>query len=147
MEFVPAGEIIGAGHQVRTVGLRNSPELPDGDYRFVDTYCVEPGCDCRKTMILVFLNDVHVSTISFGWEPQSFYREWMGSKDDRLAGEMSGGSIDITSPDRVPAKGMLAFFRALLDENWILRFRAHYAAVKLKLSEPGRGKNDGSRGR
>jgi len=74
MEFVPAGEIIGAAHQVRTVGLRNSRQLPDGDYRFVDTYCTDPSCDCRKTMILVYRNDVHVSTINFGWEPQSFYQ-------------------------------------------------------------------------
>jgi hypothetical protein len=146
MEFVPAGEIIGAAHQVRTVGLRDSRQLPDGDYRFVDTYCADPSCDCRKTMILVFLNDVHVSTINFGWEPQSFYQEWMGSQDDRIRGEMSGASIDSTSPNGVPAKGMLAFFMALLDENWIARFRAHYAAVKRELSESeGKGKSDGSR--
>jgi len=147
MEFVPAGEIIGAAHQVRTVGLRDSRQLPDGDYRFVDTYCVDPSCDCRKTMILVFLNDVHVSTINYGWEPMSFYQEWMGSKDERISGEMSGAYIDITSPNGVPPKGMLAFFMALLNENWIARFRAHYSAVKLKLSEPGQSKNDGSRTR
>ena len=145
MEFVPAGEIIGASHQVRTVGLRDSRQLPDGDYRFVDMYCSDPSCDCRKTMILVYRDDVHVSTISFGWEPRSFYQEWMGSKDDPVAGEMSGASIDITSPDGVPAKGMLAFFMALLDDNWIARFRAHYTAVKLQLSEAGQIKNDRSR--
>lgn len=147
MKFVPAGEIIGAAHQVRTVGLRDSRQLPDGDYRFVDTYCTDPSCDCRKTMILVYRKDVHVSTINFGWEPQSFYQEWMGSKDDRISEGMSGASIDITSPDGVPGRGMLAFFMALLDENWIRRFRAHYAAVKLKLSEPGQTRKDGSRTR
>ena len=74
MEFIPAGEIIGAAHQVRTVGLRASRQLPDGDYRFVDTYCTDPSCDCRKTIILVYRNDVHVSTINFGWERESFYQ-------------------------------------------------------------------------
>lgn len=68
MEFVPAGEFIGEEHQVRTVGLRDSRQLPDGDYRFVDTYCTDPTCDCRKTMIIVYRNDVHVSTINFGRE-------------------------------------------------------------------------------
>ncbi|MDA0577352.1 MAG: hypothetical protein O3B24_04565 [Verrucomicrobia bacterium] len=147
MEFIPAGKIIGASHQMRTVGIRDSRQLPDGNYRFVDTYCKDPSCDCRKTMILVFLKDVHVSTINFGWEPESYYQEWMGSKADPITGEMSGASIDITSPDGVSAKGMLAFFIALLDEDWIARFRAHYAAVKLKLSGAGQGKNDGRRTR
>jgi len=41
MDFVPAGKIIGEAHQVRTVGLRDSRQLPDGDYRFVDTYCTD----------------------------------------------------------------------------------------------------------
>jgi hypothetical protein len=146
MEFVPAGEIIGEAHQVRTVGLRDSPQLPDGNYRFVDTYCTDPSCDCRKTMIQVFRNDVHVSTINFGWESVAFYQKWMGdSKDDGTSVSMRGAGIDLTSPDGVSPKGMLAFFMALLDEDWIAKFRAHYAAVKRKLAEPKQKKTDGGR--
>jgi hypothetical protein len=88
-------------------------------------------------MILVFRNDVHVSTINFGWEPDAFYQKWMGnSKDDEVAAAMSGATIDITSPDRVPPQGMLAFFMALLDDNWRAKIRAHYAAVKQTLAKP-----------
>ena len=87
MKFVPAGEFIGDAHQVRTVKLRDSRQLPDGEYRFVDTYCTDPSCDCRKTMILVHQNDKHVSTINFGWESSAFYREWMGySSEDLVLG-------------------------------------------------------------
>jgi len=137
MDFVPAGEIIGEAHQVRTVGLRDSRQLPDGNYRFVDTYCTDPSCDCRKTMILVYRNDVHVSTINFGWETDAFYQKWMGnSKDEEVTALMSGATIDITSPDRVPPQGMLAFFMALLDDNWRAKFRTHYAAVKTTLAKP-----------
>ncbi len=77
MEFVPAGEFIGAAHRVRTVELADSPHLPDGEYSFVDTYCIDPACDCRKTMIVVYRDGVHVSTINFGWETAAFYRKWM----------------------------------------------------------------------
>ena len=100
MQFVPAGELIGNAHQVRTVGLRDSPKLPDGDYRFVDTYCTDPSCDCRKTMILVFRNDVHVSTINVGWESADFYQRWMGgAKDAEDTGvSMSGVSADASPP-------------------------------------------------
>lgn len=37
MEFVPAGEIIGKAHQVRTVSITQSPQLPDGEYSFIDS--------------------------------------------------------------------------------------------------------------
>ena len=82
-EFVPAGEIIGMAHQVRTVGLRESPLLPDGDYTFVDMYCTD----------------------------------------------------DLTSPNKVSSRGMLAFFNALLDEKWIAVIKRNYAAVKAQLAQ------------
>ncbi len=141
MDFVPAGELIGDAHQVRTVGLRDSRQLPDGDYRFVDTYCTDPACDCRKTMILVYRNDMHVSTINFGWESAAFYADWMGSEEgDEMSSNMSGASIDITSPDGVSPQGMVAFFQALLDENWIAKFKAHYDGVKSKTEFDGRAR-------
>lgn len=144
MEFAPAGEIIGAAHQVRTVRLADSRQLPDGDYRFIDMYCTDPACDCRKTMIHVYHNDVLVSTINFGWESSDFYQKWMGCpKDYNIDPAMDGASIDISSPDGVSSQGMLAFFNALLDEQWIAKFKTHYAAVKQKLAETQR--NDGSR--
>lgn len=146
MDFAPAGEYIGDAHQVRTVGLRDSRQLPDGDYRFVDTYCTDPCCDCRKTMILVYRDDVHVSTINFGWESAAFYQKWMGnSHEDDMVVSMRGASIDITSPDKVSARGMLAFFQALLDENWIAKFKTHYSGVKAKLAETGQKNNMGCR--
>jgi hypothetical protein len=142
MKFVPAGEFIGDAHQVRTVGLRDSPHLPDGDYRFVDMYCTDPSCDCRKTMIRVYRNDKHVSTINYGWESKAFYREWMGqSPEDDNELSMSGASVDITSPDGVSPIGMLLFFQALLNESWIAKFKTHYASVKAKVAKTGKKKN------
>ncbi len=146
MEFVPAGDIIGVAHQVRTVSLADSRQLPDGDYRFVDMYCTDPSCDCRKTMILVYRNDVLVSTINFGWESRDFYQQWMGcTKEDEIIPEMAGATIDINSPDGVSPRGMLAFFNALLDDKWIGKFKTHYAAVKKKLAATQRQEDDGGR--
>ena len=136
MEFTPAGEIIGKEHQVRTVRIVDSSQLPDGEYRFIDMYCTDPSCDCRKTMIQVFHNGAFVSTINFGWEPPSFYKKWMGGKwDDEIMPHMHGASIDITSPNRVSPEGILGLFNALLDEKWIEIFKKHYGAVKAKLKE------------
>jgi hypothetical protein len=137
MEFVPAGEIIGNQHQVRTVGLKQSPHLPDGDYTFVDTYCTDASCDCRRTLIQVLYNGVHVSTIGFGWESPSFYRNWMGvTTDEEYMPQLHGATIDMASPNKVSAQSMIGFFDALLDDKWINTFKRNYAAVKKKIKSP-----------
>lgn len=153
--FVPAGQIIPANeHRVRTVELRQSPRLPDGEYSFVDTHCTDPECDCRRTLIQVFLDGKHVSTIGFGWETPKFYKKWMGGKaQDQTQAQMHGATIDPSSPNLVSPQGMLAFFQALRTEMWITGFKRHYAAVKAKLagrgieprpSAPRRGPSPGS---
>lgn len=128
MSFVAAGEILGAAARVRTLTLAQHPELPDGSYAMVDTYCTDLGCDCRKTMILVHLDQRHVSTIHFGWESPAFYARWYGrALDDRTL------AIDLNSPDRVPPGAMLAFFGALLDARYIEHLRSQYARFRAAL--------------
>jgi len=135
MEFIPAGEIIGDAHQVRTVTISQNPKLPDGEYSFIDAYCSNPKCDCRKTMIQVFHKDKLVSIINFGWESVSYYKKWMNIReDDNLMSEMHGASIDITSPDLVSADEMLALFNVLLNDIWIAKIKRHYSEVKTAIS-------------
>ena len=136
MDFIPAGEIIGAAHQVRTVTIAQSPELPDGEYSFIDTYCTDPMCDCRKTMIQVMHEGRLVSIINYGWESHEFYRNWMGSSEENHPmPEMHGASIDITSPDLVSPDGVLALFNTLLNEIWVAKFKRHYREVKSAVSD------------
>ncbi|GAW86459.1 conserved hypothetical protein [Bathymodiolus platifrons methanotrophic gill symbiont] len=136
MEFIPAGEIIGEAHQVRTVSIKQSPQLPDGEYSFIDTYCADPKCDCRKTMIQVIHNEKLVSIINYGWEAATFYENWMGSsaKGNPIP-KMYGASIDITSPDLVRTDGILALFNALLNDIWVAKFKHHYDEVKAAVSK------------
>ena len=135
MEFIHAGEIIGIAHQVRTAEISDSPRLPDGEYKFVDMYCTDPSCDCRKTMKRVLYNGAHVSTINFGWEPPAFYEGWFGGelKDGGIP-PMHGASIDITSPDRVSQDSILGLFKALLNEKWVANFKRNYRGVKAQYS-------------
>jgi hypothetical protein len=135
MDFVPAGEIIGALHRVRTVSIVHGPGLPDGEYRFIDMYCTDPSCDCRKTMILVVHEDKLVTIINYGWESPAFYRKWMGSlEDDDAMPQMHGASVDLTSPDLVSPDSVLALFNALLNDTWIASFKRNYKAVKAAVS-------------
>lgn len=131
MDFIPAGEIIGEAHQVRSVRIAQSPELPDGEYSFIDMYCSDPDCDCRKTMIQVRHNGKLVSIINYGWESAGFYKSWMGnSSDGNPFPPMDGASIDITSPNLVNEEGILGLFCALLNDVWIAKFKLHYKNVK-----------------
>jgi hypothetical protein len=135
MKFIPAGEVIGEAHQVRSARIAQSPQLPDGDYSFIDMYCSDPKCDCRKTMIQVLRNGKHVSTINYGWESAVFYKMWMGSSSwDNQFPPMSGATIDLTSPNLVAEEGMLGLFNALLNDMWIAKFKRHYKEVKAAVS-------------
>lgn len=131
MKFVPAGEIIGEKHQVRTVRITQNSQLPSGEYSFVDMYCSDPSCDCRKAMIQVLHNGVHVATINYGWESPEFYKKWMGGdKEDNEFSGMSGASIDFSSPNYVSGKGILGLFKSLLNDTWVAKMKYHYKEVK-----------------
>ncbi|MEA3476681.1 MAG: hypothetical protein U9R60_00750 [Bacteroidota bacterium] len=135
MEFIPAGEVIGEAHQVRSVRIAQSPQLPDGEYSFIDMYCSDPSCDCRKAMIQVMHNGRLVSILNYGWEPAVFYKKWMGSSvEDNPFPSMNGVSIDITSPNLVSEEGVLGLFNALLNDMWIAKFKRHYKEVKTVVS-------------
>ena len=137
MSFIAAGEILGATALVRTLTIAHHAELPDGTYEMVETYCTDPGCDCRKTMILVHHDRRHVSTINFGWETPEFYTRWYGAPlDARTRAEMQGPSIDLNSPDLVPPGAMLAFFSALLDARYLEHLRAQYTRFRAALAPP-----------
>jgi hypothetical protein len=131
MHFIPAGEVIGEAHQVRSVTITQSPQLPDGEYSFIDMYCPDPDCDCRKTMIQVLLNEKPVSLINYGWESAEFYRKWMGIRaEDHSFPPLHGATIDLNSPNLVSQEGILGLFHALLDDMWIQKFKKHYREVK-----------------
>ncbi|MBN2643723.1 MAG: hypothetical protein JXR78_18885 [Victivallales bacterium] len=136
MDFIPAGEIIGDAHQVRLVRIAQNPLLPDGEYKFIDSYCSDPNCDCRKTMIQVMHNKKLVSIINYGWETPAFYEKWLGNKEkDDPMPSMSGASIDINSPNLVDTEEMLALFNTLLNDIWIAKFKNHYKKFKAAIAQ------------
>ena len=132
--FRPAGDVIGMKHRVRSVVISDDSFLPSGEYAFIDHYCTDTKCDCRKTIIQVLHDGELVSVISYGWESPKYYCEWMGmGADDDIAKEMSGVSIDMNSPDKVSRDGMLILFNHLLDDTWIGIIKDHYKMVRTEV--------------
>src|ERR1022692_1671439 len=68
--------------ETRSATVTQRQDLPDGEYGFLELYCDEPGCDCRRVTICVLRPETGWSkiwaTISYGWESVDFYREWRG---------------------------------------------------------------------
>ncbi len=69
---------------------KNEEALPMGEYGFLELFCADKKCDCRRVMIQVCLKHNSqefpcVAVFSFGWEPKTFYRKWSKSlSDDNL---------------------------------------------------------------
>ena len=129
--FLPAGELLGPDCRYRTITLGPDSYLPSGEYHFIDTYCTDNDCDCRKTIIQIFKDEKLVSIVSFGWESPKYYLQWLGSsRDVEWAKEMSGVSIDPSSPDLVSPDGILRLVNHLMDETWTSILKEHYRRIR-----------------
>ncbi len=65
--------------ETRSVKVAGRHDMPDGEYGFLELYCNEPGCDCRRVTIDVLRPETGwsriLATISYGWESLDFYAE------------------------------------------------------------------------
>src|SRR3989344_8264324 len=100
MEFIPFFHRYDsiAKRETRAVTLpeNNEWDLPAGEYGFIESFCADDKCDCRKAMIAV-LDDVShivVATIGYGWENVAFYTKWMHG-DEETGRRMSGSYLEL----------------------------------------------------
>jgi hypothetical protein len=103
--------------------------IPKGVYGFIECYCIEPGCDCRR-VLLVVVNEKfkEKAVISFAFDQQ-----------DSLAGPF----LQPSSSNAPYAEKLLEFFVDALNSGpqWLNRLYRHYRAVrKLVDGRPYAGK-------
>jgi len=115
--------------------LKQSRGVPVGQYGFLETFCQDPSCDCRRTMLLVVRHELdgsrpeHVLTIGYGWEPLSFYRRWLGDLSGLdMAGDMKGPVIEPNSPLCAYGHALLDLFAesCLSSPRYVERIKRHY---------------------
>jgi hypothetical protein len=126
--FVERFPVVGA-RETRSVTVTNRQDLPEGEYGFLEFYCDEPGCDCRRVMIDVLRPETGWSkiwaTISYGWESLDFYRKWGGAHSDPL--EMKGPYLDPLNPQTEYSAALLNLFRFLIQSpGYVERLKRHY---------------------
>jgi hypothetical protein len=121
-----------AFEETRSVKVRGDDDLPDGEYGFIEFYCGEPACDCRRVVVSVVSPDPGLTpwaTISFGWESLQFYQDRLGDLED--AAVLKGPSLDPLHPQTQYAPALLRLFRFVLtDDAYVERLKRHYQLFK-----------------
>jgi hypothetical protein len=142
MPFAPFHELCPtiAKEETRTVTLlAPRPGLPAGDYTFIEMFCNEENCDCRRVFFTVMSSvrkDVE-AVIAWGWEGEAFYKRWLGMNDPALAAEMRGPCLNLGSPQSKAAPALLELAQTVLlaDPAYVDRIKRHYALFRAKVDE------------
>jgi hypothetical protein len=128
-----------AERETRTVTLLELSDfnLPPAHYSFLEMFCDEPGCDCRRAFFSVVssLQQDIKAVIAWGWEEREFYAKWMGDNDPRVIDELKGPVLNLASPQSNLAPALLDLFREVLlqDTSYVERVKCHYAMFRKKI--------------
>ena len=72
--------------ETRSVTIPAGNAIPADEYGFLEYYCTDDNCDCRRVIIRVVgrhSGNKLWATISYGWENAAFYRKWSPGMADR----------------------------------------------------------------
>ena len=136
--FVPFFELFPYEAEMNTRKIFLSKDihgLSRGAYLFVENYCVDKKCDCRKVMInVVQMGDepVILGTVGFGWEDEAYYIKWIGDKDNgRL---MVGAYLEPGGIQTSYAQNCFKLVKnSLKDSHYIDLIKERYRAFKERL--------------
>ena len=116
--------------------------LPAAEYHFLEMFCNEKGCDCRRVIFSVVssITESIEAQVGWGWEDQEFYANWMKYGEKTLAAQMKGPDLNMGSPQTELAPAILKLTETVLlnDGDYIERVKRHYEMFRAKVD--GRGK-------
>jgi len=118
--------------------------LPAGSYGFLEMFCDERGCDCRRVFFAVtasFRKNPQ-AVVAWGWEDLAFYARWMMYGDPQDAKKLQGPILNMTSPQSDLAGAILELTRKALlaDAEYVARVKRHYAMFRSRV-DGGRKKH------
>ena len=145
MPFVPFFEYFPDIAKKETRSLFIPPgtfsHLPEGNYGFIELYCDEPRCDCRR----VFFNVLSErrkkleAVIAWGWEDLDYYAAWMRKPDPVSVKNLKGPILNPGSPATKLAPMLLQLAQNVLlrDTEYRERIKRHYCMFREKIDAPG----------
>ena len=123
-----------AVNETRTLRFNGSLILPDGEYGFIELYCDDPKCDCRRVLIQVMTptsGQKVWATINYGWENAGYYKKWCHSNDD----DYQGPFLDPINAQSPYAGTLLELFKQMLnDKAYVECFAKHYGLFRKQLT-------------
>lgn len=126
-----------ARREVRCLHFGPGPGLPAGEYIYLEFYCEDLACDCRRMFLQVISPNEPgrvFASINYGWEKESFYRKRM-PYDPEAACDLVRGELDPINEQSEYAELLLKGFQELvLDEVYRLRVRRHHRLFREELA-------------
>ncbi len=113
--------------------------VPSGNYSFLEMFCNDTGCDCRRVFFYVVSSlrkDVE-AVIAWGWETRDYYENWLHDPDPKLVDELKGPTLNIGSPQTALAGDLLDLSQQVLlsDQAYVERVKRHYRMFRDKIDE------------
>ena len=117
-----------------TIFEGHSSGLPPGSYGFVEFYCDQKNCDCRRVHLMVVADWANkpLAMIAYGWESPAYYAKWMHYADKQMAKEMSGVSLELLfdQTEYAAAAKKLCEDVLLADPTYVARLKRHYQMMR-----------------
>lgn len=122
----------------------NEWRLPVGTYSFLENYCDDAECDCRR----VFINVAYtrefpsteiprmLTTIGYGWDTLDYYSKWFGrgkfTPDKDIVRNLKGPILEFGGVYSEHSEKLLKLFKEFMlnDAVFIQRLTAHYKLFK-----------------
>ena len=119
--------------ETRSITVRAYPGLPDDKYGFIEAFCNDENCDCRRVIINVASrkrNEI-VAVIAYGWEDEAFYARWYRHNDPEAIRELKGPALNSMSDQTELAPALLKLVGQVLeDPEYLARIERHYRMFK-----------------
>ncbi len=116
--------------------FQDNDELPRGKYAFIENFCVDINCDCKRVLFTVLFSSleeeeeeemINAATITYGWGVygKNIFRE-MDGFDPNVP------CLDLMANQTEYAPIILEKFKQLLftDKNYMDRVKRHYTMFK-----------------
>ena len=113
------------------------PGLPADEYAYLEFYCDDLQCDCRRAFLQVISKGQPgkvFASINYGWEKESFYRKRTPWDPDSARGTVRGELDPINEQSEFAGDFLDLFRRVVLDEPYRLRLRRHYRLFREELA-------------
>ncbi|HNV00342.1 MAG TPA: hypothetical protein PKK20_10420 [Verrucomicrobiota bacterium] len=131
-----------AMREVRCLHFGPGSALPAGEYIYLEFYCEDLACDCRR-MFLQVISPTEpgrvFASINYGWEKESFYRKRMPYDPEAATGLVKGELDPINEQSEFAELLLKGFQEFVLDEVYRLRVRRHHRLFREELARRAKG--------